>query len=478
MVSSTNGSSPDPVREDADTGEQVRSFDVYGRGEDEFVAVKRGFSWPGFLFSAVWAAYHSLWLLALVLVTIVVVARNLTLPWPSSLVVNLALLGVGFLVGLVGNDLRRQRLRKQGWNLVTTVTADGPDAAVATVQKEKNENPEKWQRELELNQRKELGRQFALAAMDGDVDGVKRLLDRGADPNWRSSKGGTVLMAAAQEGHSKIVDLLLAAGSDVNSTSSSGVTALILAAQNGHLDVVTRLVRGGADILAKDSEGGTALALAEESGHAEIAGLLRNELAAAVDGKTAEEPIRGPGPSSGSKHRGHQQERSGTMRRFVLLLFIGLGVLLVASPWVVRLVWSEQVYGGLKTSEWIARLQAPSGKVSVDAAHALGEIGSRPITGLTSTRKKVVSALMESLRKENMQPSDRAQDAEQWLKQIDSWRSSREAFDRLTVGESRLSNLLKEIDVHSRSFALRVADFEKVFSHRFSDSNSAIRGQT
>jgi len=252
----------------------MRVFNVYQHGEDELLAVKRGFSWPGFFFSAFWAAHHRLWLLAFGVVTVTVVGRKSELQGPWRLMADSGLVLVALLVGVVGNSLRGQQLQKHGWSVVKTVAAHDPDAAVAAVQKERKEDPEAWKQEQRLRQSRELGRQLAQAAMDGDAAVVKDLLAAGADPKWKGSTGATALMAAAQGGHAEVVDLLIAAGSEANAANTAGVTPLILAAQNGHVNVTARLLAAGADVQARDEDGDTALSVAQNSGHVDIVGLL------------------------------------------------------------------------------------------------------------------------------------------------------------------------------------------------------------
>ena len=54
------------------------------------------------------------------------------------------------------------------------------------------------------------------AALDGDIDEVKRQLDAGVDPNLKSSKGANPLFYAVYGGHLEIVELLITRGADVN----------------------------------------------------------------------------------------------------------------------------------------------------------------------------------------------------------------------------------------------------------------------
>jgi uncharacterized protein len=53
-----------------------------------------------------------------------------------------------------------------------------------------------------------------VAAVDGDVDGVRKALAAGADVNRKAPDGQTPLLDAAQRGHTEVVRELLAAGAD------------------------------------------------------------------------------------------------------------------------------------------------------------------------------------------------------------------------------------------------------------------------
>jgi uncharacterized protein len=67
-----------------------------------------------------------------------------------------------------------------------------------------------------------------IAALDGEADSVKLLLENGADPNAQNAAGATALMWAVDD--LAKVRLLLGAGADVNMKSKQGTTALIVAA--------------------------------------------------------------------------------------------------------------------------------------------------------------------------------------------------------------------------------------------------------
>ena len=54
------------------------------------------------------------------------------------------------------------------------------------------------------------------AAVEGHLEMVKLLLDRGADANLKDGGGEMALMRAAEKGNLRIVKVLLDKGADVN----------------------------------------------------------------------------------------------------------------------------------------------------------------------------------------------------------------------------------------------------------------------
>ena len=103
------------------------------------------------------------------------------------------------------------------------------------------------------------------AAFSGDLELVKLLLDKGADPTIMSKDGETVLGAAAAlgfiQGYQKerpaaerleVVKLLVDLGMDVNWADDYGITPLMAAANMGELSIIQFLVDRGADLGAYD----------------------------------------------------------------------------------------------------------------------------------------------------------------------------------------------------------------------------------
>ncbi|MBI5190709.1 MAG: ankyrin repeat domain-containing protein [Nitrospirae bacterium] len=137
-----------------------------------------------------------------------------------------------------------------------------------------------------------------LAALNGDLEAVKKFIDDGVDVNKGMSEFGSTnftpleaaakkghneiaqllidnganiefirfnslncsaLMDAAESGHSDVVELFLEKGANVNFASQLKDTPLIMAVQNGDMKTVEVLLNHGADINAQNAAGYTAL---------------------------------------------------------------------------------------------------------------------------------------------------------------------------------------------------------------------------
>ncbi len=103
------------------------------------------------------------------------------------------------------------------------------------------------------------------AAFSGDLELVKLLLAKGADPAVVSKDSETVLEAAAAlgfiQGYSKgrsaaerleVIKLLVDLGADVNAADDYGITPLMAAANMGEVSIIQFLVDRGADLGAYD----------------------------------------------------------------------------------------------------------------------------------------------------------------------------------------------------------------------------------
>lgn len=105
---------------------------------------------------------------------------------------------------------------------------------------------------------------FILAGTGDDgLDSAKLLLELGADPNYKSPAGLSVLSMAVRSGATKLAQALLVAGSDVMTRNSAGALAYDLAVIYGHNELaeilITQMNRVVPEVDKQDFAGDTAL---------------------------------------------------------------------------------------------------------------------------------------------------------------------------------------------------------------------------
>lgn len=100
--------------------------------------------------------------------------------------------------------------------------------------------------------------ELRLAALSGDLECLKALLERGEDPNGAGG-GAAPLALAARGGSMRACEALLDAGADPNGADSSGATALCYAVRDMGLEEVEWFIRKGADPNLSWDEGWTVL---------------------------------------------------------------------------------------------------------------------------------------------------------------------------------------------------------------------------
>lgn len=110
----------------------MRSYTIHYRAADQdVVVVKEGFSWGAFVFTALWALWHRLWLtflaLLVLLLAIDAAAEALDLGEAIASVIGLA---ASVWIGFSANDWRRRGLERRGYELRTVVAAQDGDAAL------------------------------------------------------------------------------------------------------------------------------------------------------------------------------------------------------------------------------------------------------------------------------------------------------------------------------------------------------------
>lgn len=113
---------------------------------------------------------------------------------------------------------------------------------------------------------------FLFAAISGDAESMRLLLDRGADPRVQTVEGVHALMLAAGLGtergkgsekrYLEAARIAQSLGLTINQAKDDGRTALHAAVVLGWQEMVRFLVKNGASLTAKDTYGQTALTIA------------------------------------------------------------------------------------------------------------------------------------------------------------------------------------------------------------------------
>jgi uncharacterized protein len=106
-----------------------------------------------------------------------------------------------------------------------------------------------------------------LACLDGRTSAVRLLLERGADPSIAGPCGGTPLMTATQTGHLEVVRVLLGNPSGettINERDEGGATALWWACSYGRGGFVRALLESGADPTMADTNGRIPMDIAKQ----------------------------------------------------------------------------------------------------------------------------------------------------------------------------------------------------------------------
>ena len=116
---------------------------------------------------------------------------------------------------------------------------------------------------------------LALAAADGVLEPVAKLLDADVDVNAPLPGLSCVaLHFAAVKGHAPMVDLLLKRGADPNVRDGDNSTPLHDCCAGGYRDIAYYLLDRGADVNAQDDDGDTPLHQACNGDHGEVVALL------------------------------------------------------------------------------------------------------------------------------------------------------------------------------------------------------------
>lgn len=110
-----------------------------------------------------------------------------------------------------------------------------------------------------------------IAALQGHLDMVKKLIDRDADVN---KTGWTALHYAATNGHVAVIELLLDKHAYIDAESPNGTTPLMMAAHYGSPAAVKLLLEAGADPKLKNQLGLSAIDFAHRANRQDAAALI------------------------------------------------------------------------------------------------------------------------------------------------------------------------------------------------------------
>jgi len=116
----------------------MKTFKVFMHPTLGYRAVKVGFSWPGFLFSVIWLLIKKLWAHALIFISIIVLLALIELFFDNaqtSVMVLLLEFGVYIFIGINCNEWRVANLQEHGFELINTLQAETPNAAIGKIAK-------------------------------------------------------------------------------------------------------------------------------------------------------------------------------------------------------------------------------------------------------------------------------------------------------------------------------------------------------
>ena len=125
------------------------------------------------------------------------------------------------------------------------------------------------------------------AALKGNVQVVKSIIKREADPSLMDNRGLNTLHYAAQGGNTDIISLIHTHLPNIDSKTREGDTPLMLAALNGKLRAVKWFLERGATVACEEKRGWNTLHHAAQGGDTDIISLIHTHLPN-IDSKTRE----------------------------------------------------------------------------------------------------------------------------------------------------------------------------------------------
>lgn len=118
----------------------MKQFAIYQHPDGRFEAVKQGWSWPGFLFGAIWTLVKRLWTIGLVIIAAAFVFQAIIVTSGSeelAAMSNVVGLIIAVVIGLNGNNWREKDLLKRSYKNQGIVEGANPDAAIANFVEDK-----------------------------------------------------------------------------------------------------------------------------------------------------------------------------------------------------------------------------------------------------------------------------------------------------------------------------------------------------
>ena len=117
----------------------MKTYDVYAHPALGHQAVKQGFSWPGFFFNWIWACVKQMWGVGAGLLIAGLILGGFQEVGDGGIFIGgLGQLALLIFVGAKGNDWRRSKLSKQGFEKAGTIEAQSPEAAIAEAVKKQD----------------------------------------------------------------------------------------------------------------------------------------------------------------------------------------------------------------------------------------------------------------------------------------------------------------------------------------------------
>ena len=113
----------------------------------------------------------------------------------------------------------------------------------------------------------EIGEMLSCVATFGDVSTLKRLVNLGADINFRFAEGYTPLHCAASRGNIEAAIALLEAGANVDAKNKGGSSSLYEAAALGETSMIKLLIDNGADVDCSNKDRFSPLLSSAKNGH-------------------------------------------------------------------------------------------------------------------------------------------------------------------------------------------------------------------